>query len=182
MSHQFHHELGTNVSPNTVIDPVCGMTVHPSHSAGSHIHRGTTYHFCSTSCRAKFKANPEQYLDAAAPLKSESEPPASQRQYTCPMHPEIVQDGPGTCPTCGMALEPVQPSPEEGPDPELVAMQRRFWVGAALTVPIVIIAMAGLIPSGTVMAFLHENMEVLNWVQLVLATPVVLWCGWPFFE
>jgi Cu+-exporting ATPase len=81
-----------------------------------------------------------------------------------------------------MALEPMEPSAEEGPDPELVSMQRRFWVGTILTLPIFAIAMAGLLPSDRLMAVLHEKMAVLNWVQLVLATPVVLWCGWPFFE
>jgi len=166
----------------TTIDPVCGMKVDPRHSAGSHTHRDTTYHFCSTNCLEKFTAHPEQYLDEARKGKVETKPPAVEGKYTCPMHPEIVQDGPGTCPKCGMALEPMQPSADEGPDPELLSMQRRFWIGAVLTVPIFVIAMAGLLPSDALMAYLHENMAVLNWIQLVLATPVVLWCGWPFFE
>jgi Cu+-exporting ATPase len=166
----------------TAVDPVCGMTVDPSHSAGSHVHEGTTHYFCSGNCLAKFKADPQRFLDKAHTSKAKPEPHAAQGKYTCPMHPEVVQDGPGTCPKCGMALEPMQPSAEEGPDPELASMQRRFWMGAVLTVPIFVIAMAGLLPSDAIMAYLHENMAVLNWVQLGLATPVVLWCGWPFFE
>ena len=128
----------------TAVDPVCGMTVDPSHSAGSHVHEGTTHHFCSRNCLAKFKADPQRFLDKAHTSKAKPEPHAAQGKYTCPMHPEVVQDGPGTCPKCGMALEPMQPSAEEGPDPELVSMQRRFWIGAVLTVPIFVIAMAGL--------------------------------------
>jgi Cu+-exporting ATPase len=166
----------------TAVDPVCGMTVDPGHSAGSHVHEGTIHYFCSGNCLAKFKADPQRFLDKAPTSKAKPEPHAAQGKYTCPMHPEVVQDGPGTCPKCGMALEPMQPSAEERPDPELASMQRRFWIGAVLTVPIFVIAMAGLLPSDAIMAYLHENMAVLNWVQLGLATPVVLWCGWPFFE
>lgn len=185
MSHQLkvveHACCQGNVSAG-VIDPVCGMTVDPAKSAGSHVHEGTTYHFCSKHCLAKFQAAPQQYLakkaaDGVLPASS-----GSAGKYTCPMHPEIVQDGPGTCPKCGMALEPMQPSLEDGPDPELVMMQRRFWIGTALTVPIFLIAMAGLFPWPVLTRFLHDNMALLNWVQLALATPVVLWCGWPFFE
>jgi Cu+-exporting ATPase len=165
------------------VDPVCGMTVDPSHAAGSHAYLGNTYYFCSNSCHAKFKAHPEQFVREPASEKlAATERPAPPGKYTCPMHPEVVQDGPGTCPKCGMALEPMQPSAEEGPDPELVSMQRRFWTGTALTLPIFIIAMAGLIPSEALMSVLHDYMNALNCVQLVLATPVVLWCGWPFFE
>ncbi|MEX2175761.1 MAG: heavy metal translocating P-type ATPase [Pirellulaceae bacterium] len=163
-------------------DPVCGMTVEPSTAAGSHAHGGKTYYFCSTHCLAKFQAAPEQYIAKQSLDQTEASPPRAAGQYTCPMHPEIVQDGPGTCPKCGMALEPMQPTAEEGPDPELASMQRRFWIGAALTVPIFLIAMGGLVPSQAVMKFLHDNMLPLNWVQLALATPVVLWCGWPFFQ
>jgi Cu+-exporting ATPase len=185
MTHQLkvaeHACCQGNVSAG-VIDPVCGMTVDPAKSAGSHVHEGTAYYFCSKHCLAKFQAAPQQYLakktaDGVLPASS-----GSAGKYTCPMHPEIVQDGPGTCPKCGMALEPTQPSLEDGPDPELVMMQRRFWIGTALTVPIFLIAMAGLFPLPALTRFLHDNMALLNWVQLALATPVVLWCGWPFFE
>jgi len=169
-------------SPAATTDPVCGMTVDPNHAAGSFAFHGTTYYFCSTHCLTEFKAAPQQYVFEPASERPASKSASAGGKYTCPMHPEVVQDGPGTCPKCGMALEPMQPSAEEGPDRELVAMQRRFWVGTILTVPIFLIAMAGLIPSDAVMKFLHGNMPALNWVQLVLATPVVLWCGWPFFE
>lgn len=102
--------------------------------------------------------------------------------YTCPMDPEVVQIGPGTCPKCGMALEPMQPTADEGPDPELISMQRRFVVAALLTLPVFLIAMGGLVPWPALGKFLHEHMAALNWLQLSLATPVVLWCGWPFFQ
>ncbi len=177
-----HSQDSLPILAQAVVDPVCGMTVDPKNAAGSHSYQGTTYYFCSTHCVAKFQADPDQFLkksSAETPVPASS-PPSGP--YTCPMHPEIVQDGPGTCPKCGMALEPMQPSAEVGPDPELVSMQSRFWIGAALTVPVFLIAMAGLIPSSALMAFLHDRMAALNWVQLVLATPVVLWCGWPFFE
>jgi Cu+-exporting ATPase len=167
----------------TFIDPVCGMSVDTNRAAGgSHAYKGTTYYFCSTHCRTKFQANPEQFLDKGKTPAREEKPASPGTMYTCPMDPEIVQEGPGTCPKCGMALEPVQPTAETGPDPELVSMQRRFLVAAVLAAPVFVIAMAGLVPSQAVMDFLHHNMAVLNWVQLVLAAPVVLWCGWPFFQ
>ena len=164
------------------IDPVCGMTVDPAKADGSFVHEGKTYHFCSTRCLTKFQAAPEKYLVQKPASKAVPTASGSSAKYTCPMHPEVVQDGPGTCPKCGMALEPMQPSLDDGPDPELTLMQRRFWVATALTAPIFLIAMAGLIPSAALTGFLHDNMSMLNWVQLILATPVVLWCGWPFFE
>lgn len=182
MSLPHRHGHGTDPSPPSVVDPVCGMAVDPRQAAGSTAYAGITYHFCSTSCLAKFKASPAQYIGEAPRSPAELERPAVRGKYTCPMHPEVVQDGTGTCPKCGMALEPMLSSSEETPDPELASMQRRFWIGTVLTVPIFVIAMAGLVPADALMAFLHENMVLLNWVQLALATPVVLWCGWPFFE
>ncbi|WP_425617709.1 heavy metal translocating P-type ATPase [Anatilimnocola sp. NA78] len=180
MSHELHQIGGGSVQIPTVIDPVCGMTVVPGPAAGSHAHHGETYHFCSTHCLAKFKANPDKILQGAhVPM---SQVHVAGGQYTCPMHPDVLQEGSGNCPKCGMALEPLQPTAEVGPDPELISMQRRFWIGAALTLPIFLIAMAGMIPSAALMKLLHEHMAVLNWVQLALATPVVQWCGWPFFE
>lgn len=164
------------------IDPVCGMTVEATTAAGSVEHSGTTYYFCSAHCVAKFKADPEHYLQHGPHEHAHAAPAPAGSKYTCPMHPEIVQDGPGSCPKCGMALEPMQPSADQGPDPELIDMQRRLVIGAILTAPIFIIAMSGLLPWPGLMHFLHANMAWLNWVQLVLATPVVLWCGWPFFE
>ena len=164
------------------IDPVCGMTVDPRTAAAKHDHAGKTYYFCCSRCLEKFRRDRERYLNPdQRPQPSEvAARPGSK--YTCPMHPEIVQDGPGTCPKCGMALEPMEPSAEELPDPELAQMTSRFWIGTAMTLPIFLIAMAGLLPWPALMHWLHANMAWLNWVQLVLATPVVLWCGWPFFE
>ncbi|HUQ71061.1 MAG TPA: YHS domain-containing protein [Planctomycetaceae bacterium] len=112
------------VLSETAVDPVCGMTVDPQNAAGSHAYKGTTYYFCSTHCVAKFQADPERFLKTTTTPASTAL--ASAGPYTCPMHPEIVQDGPGTCPKCGMALEPMQPSAESGPDPELISMPQRF--------------------------------------------------------
>ncbi len=166
----------------SVVDPVCGMTVDSKSAAGSLTHLGTTYYFCSSHCVTKFQADPERFLKPSSATTTHTVAPSAAGRYTCPMHPEIVQDVSGTCPKCGMALEPMQPSTDDGPDPELSLMQRRFWIGTALTAPVFLMAMAGLLPSAALMAFLHDHMATLNWVQFVLATPVVLWCGWPFFE
>ncbi|MDB5378574.1 MAG: copper-translocating P-type ATPase, partial [Rubritepida sp.] len=157
----------------TVKDPVCGMTVDPAktpHHAG---HAGTDYHFCSAGCRTKFVAGPDRYLKP----KLKAEPVAPGAIYTCPMHPEIRQAGPGSCPICGMALEPEMPSAETGPNPELVDFTRRFWIGLVLTLPVFVLEMGGHLLGGHLLA-----PHIGNWVQLVLATPVVLWAGWPFFE
>lgn len=181
MSHE-HKQHPDSVKHQSVIDPVCGMTVNPTDAAGSYSYNGTAYHFCSKHCLQKFKAQPEAFLAAPSEVAPVATSSAAAGKYTCPMHSEVVQDGPGTCPKCGMALEPMQPTAEEGPDPELISMQRRFWVGAVLTLPIFVIGMAGIIPSAALMRLLHEHMATLNWIQLALATPVVLWCGWPFFE
>jgi Cu+-exporting ATPase len=160
------------------IDPVCGMTVDPATAAGSFAHQGTTYYFCAKSCLQKFQADPAAYLDKARP-----EPRAmAGATYTCPMHPEVVQDHPGACPKCGMALEPMMPTADEGPDPELIDMQRRFWVATALALPVFLIAMGSMLPGTGLAAWLHQHMAALNWLQLALATPVVVWCGWPFFQ
>jgi P-type Cu+ transporter len=144
------------------IDPVCHMTVDPAHAAGSSVYRGKTYYFCSKGCVARFEAQPEKYLDPAPSTPA----PAIAAEYTCPMHPEVVQSGPGSCPICGMALEPREITGHEA-NPELIDMQRRFIGAAILTVPILALSMSG--------------MHML-WVQFLLATPVVLWAGWPFFE
>jgi Cu+-exporting ATPase len=167
-------------SPEPVIDPVCGMTVDPSTAAGSFPHAGTTYHFCSRPCLEKFRTDPEKYL--AAP-SSESccdsdAPAAPNAKYTCPMHPEIVQDGPGTCPKCGMALEPMIPQAGAEDDSELRDMSRRFWVAGALTAPVLILAMGPMIGLPVPERLAHGGK---NWLELALATPVVLWAGWPFF-
>ncbi len=184
MSHN-HRSGGHEHSPETVKDPVCGMMVDPNHAAGSFAYGGKNYYFCNIHCLTIFQAAPEQFLQgpkltSLSPANVASKKVASER-YTCPMHPEVVQGGPGTCPKCGMALEPMQPTVNEGPDPELVAMHRRLWVATVLTFPIFLVAMAGLLPLETLKHFLHGNMLTLNWAQLILATPVVIWCGGPFF-
>ena len=170
---------GESSGEGTHIDPVCGMTVDPASAAGLFHHAGQDYFFCSQHCLEKFRANPGAYLGNAKLTPTPAAPPGTK--HTCPMHPEVVQDGPGSCPKCGMALEPMVPSVAAGPDPELVDMQRRLWLGGSLALPVFSIAMAGLLPFSSLTYWLHAHMAALNWVQLVLATPVVLWCGWPFF-
>ena len=157
------------------IDPVCGMTVDPS-SPLRYDYKGTTYFFCNPGCRTKFSANPEHYLHKSSTPEPMGDPEAI---YTCPMHPEIRQKGPGACPICGMALEPAVVTLDEGPNPELVDMTRRFWIAAALGFPVMAFAMTEMVAADAV----HRavNLRVADWIQLALATPVVLWAGWPFF-
>ena len=149
------------------IDPVCGMTVDPATAAGRFDYKGRTYHFCSQHCFHAFQANPEKFL--AGKVKQEM-PASAGAQYTCPMHPEIVQIGPGACPKCGMALVPMEGAPED--DSELRDLTRRLWVSALLSAPLVLIAMAPML------GFLANY----PWLEFALATPVVLWGGWPFFR
>ncbi len=165
--HHYHAAAGG------AIDPVCGMTVDPHKARHRADHRGHTYYFCSAGCRAKFVADPQKYLGGRQP---QSVPEGTV--YTCPMHPEIRQIGPGSCPICGMALEPDIAGPETGPNPELVDMTRRFWTGLVLTLPVFILEM------GAHIAGAHNWVEPTpsNYVQFAFATPVVLWAGWPFFE
>ena len=160
---------------DTAIDPVCGMKVPVGVGKPSAIEEGKAVHFCSEGCRAKFVAHPEAYRHGAS-AKAVSAA-AAGTIWTCPMHPQIRRDGPGACPICGMALEPLEPSLEEGQNPELVDMTRRFWVGAVLSAPLFLLAMGSEIFGWKLVA-----VDVLPWVQLALATPVVLWAGWPFFE
>src|SRR5690349_20368970 len=158
------------------LDPVCGMTVDPNRAAGSYEYKGTTYYFCNPHCLHRFREDPEKFLQPASP------PPVQiqrDQKYTCPMHPEIVRDGPGSCPICGMALEPVTVSLEDEENPELVDMNRRFWVCLFLTIPVFALGMSDLIPGQPLQHRIGQS--TLNWVQLTLATPVVLWGGWPFF-
>ncbi|MGH9787444.1 MAG: HAD-IC family P-type ATPase, partial [Candidatus Acidiferrales bacterium] len=173
-----------NHATGAVKDPVCGMMVDPARAAGKHDYRGKTYYFCNPRCREKFRAEPEKYLSPSlvsfgGPAAPASAQPASA-MYICPMHPEIVRDRPGSCPICGMALEPRTVTAEEEENPELADMRRRFWVGVALTAPVFFLAMSDLIPGQPVQHALSP--AVIHWIQLLLATPVVLWGGWPFFE
>ncbi|MFZ5689642.1 MAG: heavy metal translocating P-type ATPase [Pseudomonadota bacterium] len=156
-------------------DPVCGMTVDPHNAKHRHDHWGHTYYFCSAGCRTKFIADPDKYL---SPKEHEAQPVPEGTIYTCPMHPEIRQAGPGSCPICGMALEPELVTADTGPNPELADMTRRFWIGLALTLPVFALEMGGHLTG------LHMilSQAASNWIQLALATPVVLWAGWPFFE
>jgi Cu+-exporting ATPase len=201
------------------IDPVCGMRVDPGTAAGSHVHAGQRYWFCSTACLERFRADPERYLtsgpdarahapapaaagaagDYTCPMLPEVrrgpgpcplcgmalEPvtvaaPSTRTEWVCPMHPEIVRPGPGTCPICGMALEPRTASLADEANPELEDMTRRFWIGLVLAVPVLAIAMSDLIPGQPFRR--ATSPRALAWAQLVLATPVVLWAGAPFFQ
>ncbi|HMF44532.1 MAG TPA: heavy metal translocating P-type ATPase [Polyangia bacterium] len=163
-----------------MFDPVCGMTVEPATAAGSHTHGGQTYYFCSRHCLEKFAADPARFLGApAAPPVAPMPTTHSERgQWTCPMHPEIVRAGPGACPICGMALERRIATADDGADnPELADMTRRFWVSLVLTLPLFLLAMGGMVP-----ALRHiVPMGARSWLELGLASPVVLWGGWPFF-
>ncbi len=162
----------------TVVDPVCGMDVSPDDAAGgSAEHAGTTYWFCNPSCRERFIADPARFL--ARPASPPIVPGSGKdtRIHTCPMDPEVRQVGPGSCPRCGMALEPLEVTADEGPNPELVDMTRRFWVSLALTVPVLALAMGEMLAPELVAAL---GSTARLWTQLVLATPVVLWGGWPF--
>ncbi|HYJ87533.1 MAG TPA: heavy metal translocating P-type ATPase [Pyrinomonadaceae bacterium] len=223
-------ENQVNGGTSASIDPVCGMTVDPKSAAGSHEYKGTVYYFCSTHCVQKFREDPERFLNKSAgpvmmqpigigrtkskqvvqpaentgsiytcpmhPEVRQNKPgscpkcgmalepltvagPRTKTEYTCPMHPEIVRDAPGSCPLCGMALEPRTISLDDEENPELRDMQRRFWLSAGLSVPVFAIGMSDLIPGQPLQQAIP--IEVLTWIQLALATPVVLWGGWPFF-
>ena len=163
---------GGNV--DTHIDPVCGMSVYPETAAGKYDYDGQTYYFCNKHCLNKFIADPAAFLNKSKPHAQEGV------KYTCPMHPEIVHNAPGSCPICGMALEPLTVTLEVEENPELKSMTRRFLVSLALTLPVFLLAMSEMIPGQPVQHALST--KLINWVQFVLATPVVLWGGWPFFH
>ncbi len=224
------HKLGDATGNAGAVDPICGMTVDPKSAAGSYEYNGVVYYFCSTHCLHKFREDPERFLnqppvpmtmqpiaigrtrkqevsqstpDAAKiytcpmhPAVRQNQPgscpkcgmalesltiagPQTKTEYTCPMHPEIVSDSPGSCPICGMALEPRTISIDDEENPELRDMQRRFWVSAVVTLPVFAIGMSDLIPGQPLQQAVATSS--LTWIQLALATPVVLWGGWPFF-
>ncbi|CDX50417.1 Copper-transporting P-type ATPase [Mesorhizobium plurifarium] len=160
----------------TATDPVCGMNVDRASAKPFVRHEGQGFYFCSAGCKAKFEAEPAKYLAG----RPEPQPMPKGTQYTCPMHPEIIRDKPGSCPICGMALEPMGvPTGDEGPNPELVDFTRRFWVSAVLSVPLLIVAMAPML------GFSFENLidgRTKTWAELALASPVVLWAAFPFFH
>jgi len=186
-----HHHNAAPVAGGA-IDPVCGMTVDPATAKARADYKGGTYYFCCAGCRTKFTANPEKYLKPRATDLGSTRDRSSSAQvgnsrlampvvegavYTCPMHPEIRQVGPGSCPICGMALEPEVATADTGPNPELVDMTRRFWVGLALTAPVFVLEMGGHL-------FDLEHLiapSLSNTIQFAFTTPVVLWAGWPFF-
>ncbi|MGQ9533158.1 MAG: heavy metal-binding domain-containing protein [Desulfotomaculales bacterium] len=191
-----------------VTDPACKMTIEDKDAAATSVYGGTTYYFCSKHCKARFDRDPGAFVGEKVPaaletgviyacpmhpevrekgpgacpicgMALESVAPAvitAKTEWTCPMHPEIVRDSPGPCPICGMALEP-RTIPEEEENPELIDMTRRFRWGVILTIPLVVMAMRNCIPGLSGLSFYG----LLKWVELILATPVVLWAGWPFF-
>lgn len=173
-------QSGSSGLPQAVTDPVCGMKIDPVSSGYQAEFGGAAYYFCSARCKDKFTAEPARYARAKTP----PEPPSPHGEaesgtiYTCPMHPEIRQPNPGNCPICGMALEPVISSAEEGPSPELADMTRRFWIALLLSLPVVLLEMGGHVLDLHLPVAQQES----NWLQFAFATPAVLWAGWPFFE
>src|SRR6266568_3608174 len=168
-------------------DPVCGMSVDPQNAAANLRHGDHTYYFCSLRCLERFRASPDKYLSGSAESpphqghpQSRPVPPIPVRAtYTCPMHPQIVRSEPGSCPICGMALEPTSVTQEEGANPELVLMARRFWLCVVLTFPVLILGMSETV-GGPLRRLVPPHR--MDWLQLILSTPVVLWGGWPLFE
>lgn len=173
-AHDHSHAPGYDSAPHA-LDPVCGMTVDPATAKHRFAYKELDYFFCSAGCRTRFEAEPEKFLAPKSSMPEEKLPEGTI--YTCPMHPDVRQVGPGSCPICGMALEPETVSLDDAPDPELMDMTRRLWIALALTLPVFVIEMTAhlggvhLLPGQTS-----------NWVSFALATPVVLWAGWPFFE
>jgi Cu+-exporting ATPase len=171
-AHEGHHHHNAASAK----DPVCGMAVDPAKSGHRTDFGGQSYYFCSVGCQDKFVAEPQQYVQSA-PQKTSVAPTPDGTIYTCPMHPQIRQVGPGNCPICGMTLEPVLATAATGPSAELVDMTRRFWIGLAISLPVVVLEMGGHLAG--LDHLIGQGLS--NWIQFVLATPVVLWAGWPFF-
>ncbi|HEY1544168.1 MAG TPA: YHS domain-containing protein, partial [Xanthobacteraceae bacterium] len=176
MDHTHHHHVaraspaGDGPDAHRAKDPVCGMTVDPATAKHRTEHGGNAYYFCCAGCRAKFESDPARHLAPSPP------PAPAGAIYICPMHPDVRQVGPGACPICGMGLEPEVATAEAAPNPELADMTRRFWIGLLIAAPVVALDMSAHLAGGH--AFL--NPAVSNLGQFALATPVVLWAGWPF--
>lgn len=175
--HDHSHAHAAPLNDDDLRDPVCGMAVTSSSKFGES-YQGQTYQFCSLKCQEKFRADPERYSgnvsSAESRVTSSESAVQTGTEFTCPMHPEIRQPGPGNCPKCGMTLEPVMPTLDEEENPELRDFARRFWWSLPLTVIVTVLAMAG-----HSLQLLHGSIQ--NWIELALATPVTLWAGWPFF-
>lgn len=162
---------------NDLRDPVCGMQVNSLSAAATEIENGTTYFFCGKSCAAKFRTEPKRYL---SPVEQKPATAAEQRrEYVCPMHPEVSKFGPGSCPKCGMALEPREAAADDT-NPELADRTLRLWIGAGLALPLLAVMVSDLLQGHPLQRLITPG--ALGWTELALATPVVLWCGWPFFE
>ncbi|HEY1426344.1 MAG TPA: YHS domain-containing protein, partial [Caulobacteraceae bacterium] len=164
-----------DAAPPLARDPVCGMSVDPAKTAHHAEHGGCAYHFCSAGCRKKFEADPQKYL---APPPTAPPPARPGAVHTCPMHPEVRQIGPGACPICGMALEPAAVTLEDAPNRELADMSRRFWFGLVFAAPLVVLDMGGHVAGHPML--LEDPLG--RWLQALLASPVVLWAGWPFLR
>ena len=180
-SHAAHRHHHTEVSAGSAIDPVCGMTV-KADTPHRTIHEGHEVLFCAAKCKGKFEADPAMYTPERVAERAAKPPSAAEASaiYTCPMHPEVTQQGPGSCPKCGMALEPSTISAEPVANPELIDMRRRFIFAAATTLPLLVVAMGDMLPGAPISALLPEGSRVL--VELLLATPVCTWAAWPFYE
>jgi P-type Cu+ transporter len=164
----------------THVDPVCGMTIDQEDAVGWHEHKGVTYYFCADSCLERFKEAPASFIAGTAPEPMPAAAPIGTRvEYTCPMDPQIIRDAPGACPICGMALEPRVITLDDAPNPELVDMTRRFWMATLLGAPVFISTMLDMVRGGALTMTLGA---AANWIGLALATPVVFWAGWPFFQ
>ncbi len=175
---------GTKAAASSVRDPVCGMTVDPATATHRLSHEDRDHFFCSARCLEKFRAAPQEYVkhdhEGHAPAAPPAAAAAGKTRWTCPMHPQIIRDAPGSCPICGMALEPMDVGAETGPSPELIDMTRRFWIGAALAVPLLILEMGAHFPGLNLHHYIPAQVSI--WIQFAIGSPVVLWGGWPFFE